>query len=46
MNTRVEGLWEVGTYWHLETRPDEWEQMGNIALKDAATAIDKKTSKC
>ncbi len=42
MNSKVEGLWEVGTYWHLETRPDEWARMENIALKDAASAIDKK----
>lgn len=41
MNDKAKGLWKVGTYWHLETRPDEWERMENIALKDAATAIDK-----
>lgn len=42
MNDKAKGLWKVGTYWHLETRPDEWERMENIALKDAATAIDKR----
>jgi thiamine kinase-like enzyme len=41
MNDKAKGLWKVGTYWHLETRPDEWERMENIALKDAATVIDK-----
>lgn len=42
MNTEANGLWPVGTYWHLETRPDEWERMENSALKTAASAIDKK----
>jgi aminoglycoside phosphotransferase (APT) family kinase protein len=42
MNTRAEGLWPIGTYWHLDTRPDEWERMENIPLKDTAKAIDEK----
>ena len=37
-----EGLWSVGTYWHLETRPDEYARMGHQSLKDAAIAIDHK----
>lgn len=36
------GLWEVGTYWHLETRPDEWAKMKNAPLKQAASAIDQR----
>ena len=39
---KPKGLWPVGTYWHLATRPDEWEAMENGALKDAATAIDTR----
>lgn len=35
------GLWEVGTYWHLATRPDELEKMHHLELKSKATLIDK-----
>lgn len=36
------GLWATGTYWHLETRPDEWQALADSALKKAASAIDRK----
>lgn len=36
------GLWPVGTYWHLATRPDEWNAMAPGPLKDAAQAIDRR----
>ncbi len=36
-----EGLWEQGTYWHLETRPDELEALGDLPLKRAAADIDR-----
>ena len=36
------GLWPTGTYWHLETRPDELEQLEEEDLKKAASAIDAK----
>jgi thiamine kinase-like enzyme len=42
MNSSADGLWPVGTYWHLETRPDEWELMQNTSLKNAAKAIDHR----
>lgn len=33
-------LWETGTYWHLETRPEEWKEISDPALKNAAKSID------
>ena len=33
-------LWPTGTYWHLETRPDELAAMETGPLKQAAAAID------
>ena len=37
-----DGLWDSGTYWHLETRPDELEKLDDLPLKNAASAIDAK----
>ena len=37
-----DGLWETGTYWHLETRPDELDQLEDPELKAIASAIDEK----
>lgn len=34
------GLWPVGSYWHLATRPDELEALKDVALKRAAGEID------
>ena len=35
-----EGLWPIGTYWHLDTRPDEYEIMQSGWLKENAKHID------
>jgi hypothetical protein len=35
-----EGLWKVGTYWHLGTRPDELGRMRHDALRAAAGRLD------
>lgn len=45
LNASVSGLWETGTYWHLETRPDELERMDDPELKKSARAIDTKLRK-
>ncbi|GAC15752.1 oxidoreductase family protein [Aliiglaciecola lipolytica] len=34
-------LWPIGTYWHLKTRPDEFQKMSKGELKNAAFDIDK-----
>jgi len=36
-----EGLWPIGSYWHLDTRPDEWLVLDDPPLKRAAAAIDR-----
>jgi len=41
-----EGLWETGTYWHLDTRPEELEALSDMELKAAASAIDARLSAC
>lgn len=40
----AEELWDCGTYWHLETRPDELNRLSeeDPALWKAAGAIDEK----
>lgn len=42
MNEKPAGLWPVGTYWHLETRPDELAALDDRKLKGAAAAIDRR----
>jgi len=42
LGVKPEGLWETGTYWHFETRPEELEVLTDLPLKKAAAAIDKK----
>ncbi len=44
MNEKPARLWEIGTYWHLETRPDELKKLDDPELKEAAGAIDQKLS--
>ncbi|MEM6259729.1 MAG: phosphotransferase [Planctomycetota bacterium] len=35
-----DGLWETGTYWHLGTRPDEYDALPDGPLKHSAQQID------
>lgn len=42
MYVKPKEIWQVGTYWHLDTRPDELEELKDIQLKEAAPIIDKK----
>ena len=42
MGVNSDQLWPIGTYWHLDTRPDELAAMQDKKLKGAASAIDEK----
>ncbi len=42
MGEHPEGLWATGTYWHLATRPDEFDALPNGPLKTAAATIDRQ----
>lgn len=47
MNLKTDLLWEEGTYWHLNTRPEELEVLKDEVLKKYAKKLDVilKTSK-
>jgi hypothetical protein len=46
MGAEPTGLWSTGTYWHLQTRPDESAAMEEGEIKQSAKAIDKMLSEC
>ena len=46
LNSNADGLWECGTYWHLDTRPDELAALDDVSLRQAAPLIDKKLNQC
>ncbi len=46
MGKRFPELWQTGTYWHLQTRPDEWQAMQESDLKNKSTAIDQELNNC
>ncbi len=40
MSSSAEGIWPIGSYWHLDTRPDEWQAMKDSPLKQRASELD------
>jgi len=46
LNKAPKGLWEIGTYWHLQTRPDEFEKIEHPELKSKAHRIDELLNQC
>lgn len=46
MGVTPHGLWEIGTYWHLDTRPQELAALSDQSLKKAAPLIDQKLNEC
>jgi Ser/Thr protein kinase RdoA (MazF antagonist) len=46
LEEKPEGLWKVGTYWHLATRPDELLTLRNRSLKEAASRLDAQLNGC
>lgn len=46
MGRSPDGLWPIGTYWHLATRPDELAALDDQALKAAAGRIDQQLKDC
>jgi aminoglycoside/choline kinase family phosphotransferase len=41
-----DGLWTIGTYWHLATRSDELAQIDDRALREAAPTLDRRLREC
>ena len=46
MHTNPLGLWKEGSYWHLETRPDEFKILKDKDLIKAAPLWDSQLKKC
>ncbi len=46
LNSSAEGLWDCGTYWHLDTRPDELAALNDTALRQSAPLIDQMLKQC
>lgn len=41
INSTAKELWPTGSYWHLDTRPEEWQAMEDSPLKERAGELDR-----
>ncbi len=46
MAVQPEGLWPIGTYWHLGTRQEELAALDDRPLREAAPLLDAALSRC
>ena len=46
MGCEPNGLWPIGTYWHLKTRSEELKAIEDSELRNAASLIDEKLNTC
>ncbi len=46
LGVEADGLWPKGSYWHLDTRPEELEVLDDLELKAAAGDIDRLLDDC
>ena len=46
MHRTPDQLWPIGTYWHLDTRPDELAALSDLPLKQVAHKIDAALNQC
>ncbi len=46
MGVQADDLWAKGSYWHLDTRQDEWNAMADGPLKSNARKIDAALDAC
>jgi len=46
INQKPDGLWEVGTYWNMSTRPEEFEKIEHAEVKAKAHIIDQILNEC
>ena len=44
LGVRCDGVWPIGTYWHLATRTDELAAIADVAIRESALHLDAQLS--